>query len=251
MSHRSIRGASLVSLVENFLGQQPVDLPGRLLGRWAWRPPAVTPRCQQKCNPERDPAKAMPGRTFIARALGFATMVRFRKRDPRRSILPGSLYLNPGLARWFRAARSCLETKLHWIISMIRIAKTNGVVRLPKAKNVLGGKLADLLHLADDRLFPRRLLQHGAGRRRLAHRVRRADGRVPGVFQIGRQRPLDAEPAMGLPRPATGRPLVPVRPRWQEALDAGFAPKVVLSATHEAALAYCDLEDLKAHAVDG
>lgn len=39
-------------------------------------------------------------------------------------------------------------------------------------------------------------------------------------------------------------------PRWQEALDAGFAPRVVLAATHEAALAYCDLEDLQAHAVD-
>ena len=55
---------------------------------------------------------------------------------------------------------------------------------------------------------------------------------------------------MGLPRPAARRPLVPVRPRWQEALDAGYAPKVVLGATHEAALAFCDLEDLKAHAVD-
>jgi uncharacterized protein (DUF2237 family) len=39
-------------------------------------------------------------------------------------------------------------------------------------------------------------------------------------------------------------------PRWQEALDAGHAPKVILAATHEAALAFCDLEDLKAHAVD-
>jgi hypothetical protein len=40
-------------------------------------------------------------------------------------------------------------------------------------------------------------------------------------------------------------------PRWQEALEAGFAPQVVLSATHEEALAYCELEDLQAHAVDG
>jgi len=37
-------------------------------------------------------------------------------------------------------------------------------------------------------------------------------------------------------------------PRWQEALEAGFAPQVILAATHEAALAFCDLEDLKAHA---
>ena len=39
--------------------------------------------------------------------------------------------------------------------------------------------------------------------------------------------------------------------RWQQALDAGFAPHVVLAATHEEALTFCDLEDLQAHAVDG
>lgn len=39
-------------------------------------------------------------------------------------------------------------------------------------------------------------------------------------------------------------------PRWQEALMAGQAPHVVLRATHEAALAYCDLADLKRLAVD-
>jgi uncharacterized protein len=39
-------------------------------------------------------------------------------------------------------------------------------------------------------------------------------------------------------------------PRWQEALAAGRAPRVALKATHEGALAYCALADLKAHAVD-
>lgn len=39
-------------------------------------------------------------------------------------------------------------------------------------------------------------------------------------------------------------------PRWQEALEAGQAPPVALKATHEGALASCDLADLKAHAVD-
>ena len=37
--------------------------------------------------------------------------------------------------------------------------------------------------------------------------------------------------------------------RWKEALDAGLAPPVVLSATHEATLKYVSLEDLKKHAV--
>jgi len=39
-------------------------------------------------------------------------------------------------------------------------------------------------------------------------------------------------------------------PRWQEALAAGMAPRVVLRATHEGALDYCALADLKRHAVD-
>ena len=37
--------------------------------------------------------------------------------------------------------------------------------------------------------------------------------------------------------------------RWQEALDAGVAPPVVLEATHMSALEFVSLEDLKAHAV--
>ena len=39
-------------------------------------------------------------------------------------------------------------------------------------------------------------------------------------------------------------------PRWQQAFEAGKAPRVVLAATHEGALGYCRLEDLKAHAMD-
>jgi uncharacterized protein (DUF2237 family) len=39
-------------------------------------------------------------------------------------------------------------------------------------------------------------------------------------------------------------------PRWQEALEAGSAPQVALRATHEEALAFCDLADLKRYAVD-
>jgi uncharacterized protein (DUF2237 family) len=39
-------------------------------------------------------------------------------------------------------------------------------------------------------------------------------------------------------------------PRWQEAFEANQAPRVVLRATHEAALAYCSLADLKRFALD-
>ena len=38
--------------------------------------------------------------------------------------------------------------------------------------------------------------------------------------------------------------------RWREALAAGQAPPVILTASHEAALRYVSLEDLKQHALD-
>jgi uncharacterized protein (DUF2237 family) len=39
-------------------------------------------------------------------------------------------------------------------------------------------------------------------------------------------------------------------PRWQEALEADAAPKVVLRATEEGALRHCALADLTRHAID-
>jgi uncharacterized protein (DUF2237 family) len=39
-------------------------------------------------------------------------------------------------------------------------------------------------------------------------------------------------------------------PRWQEAFVAGQAPRIVLRATHQGALSYCSLADLKRHAID-
>lgn len=38
--------------------------------------------------------------------------------------------------------------------------------------------------------------------------------------------------------------------RWQEALEAGCAPRVVLASTHEAALEFVTLDDLKRFALD-
>ena len=62
---------------------------------------------------------------------------------------------------------------------------------------------------------------------------------------------------LSTPRPEFGFPgLKPgdrwclCAPRWQEALEAGSAPQVVLRATEEGALEWCDLTDLKAKAVD-
>lgn len=38
--------------------------------------------------------------------------------------------------------------------------------------------------------------------------------------------------------------------RWKEAMDAGCAPRVVLSATHALTLEYVSLDELKQHAAD-
>jgi uncharacterized protein (DUF2237 family) len=62
---------------------------------------------------------------------------------------------------------------------------------------------------------------------------------------------------LSTPRPEYGFPgLQPgdrwclCAPRWQEALEANSAPRVVLRATQEGALEFCALEDLKRYAID-
>lgn len=55
-------------------------------------------------------------------------------------------------------------------------------------------------------------------------------------------------PEYGFPGLVPGDQWCLCAPRWAEALDAGCAPLVVLHATHQGALQYCRLEDLKAHA---
>lgn len=57
-------------------------------------------------------------------------------------------------------------------------------------------------------------------------------------------------PEFGFPglRPGDGWCLCAAR--WQEALEAGCAPRVRLKATHRAALEVCNLADLKRYSVD-
>lgn len=58
------------------------------------------------------------------------------------------------------------------------------------------------------------------------------------------------EPIHGFPGLQPGDRWCLCAPRWQEALEAGHPPHVVLRATHEGALAHCSLEDLKRFAID-
>jgi uncharacterized protein len=57
-------------------------------------------------------------------------------------------------------------------------------------------------------------------------------------------------PELGFPGLKLGDRWCLCAPRWQEALEASEAPRVVLRATHQGALSYCSLADLKRLAVD-
>ena len=54
-----------------------------------------------------------------------------------------------------------------------------------------------------------------------------------------------SDPAPGFPGLKPGDRWCLCAPRWAEALEAGAAPRVVLEATHEAALEFASLDDLK------
>ena len=57
-------------------------------------------------------------------------------------------------------------------------------------------------------------------------------------------------PAFGFPGLSAGDQWCLCAARWQEAFEAGMAPKVRLTATEASTLEICRLEDLKRHAVD-
>ena len=57
-------------------------------------------------------------------------------------------------------------------------------------------------------------------------------------------------PAAGFPGLKAGDQWCLCAARWREAQTAGAAPRVVLRATHEDALQWVSLEDLKRHAAD-
>jgi uncharacterized protein (DUF2237 family) len=133
---------------------------------------------------------------------------------------------------------------------MIRIATTNGVVRLPKAKNVLGEKLETCGTSPMTGFFRDGCCNTGpedVGSHTVCVLI------TAEFLAFSKAVGNDLSTPMlqhGFPGLQPGDRWCLCAPRWQEALDAGHAPKVILAATHEGALAFCDLDDLKAHAVD-
>jgi uncharacterized protein (DUF2237 family) len=132
---------------------------------------------------------------------------------------------------------------------MIRAA-TNDIARIPQAKNVLGGNL-QMCCTSPMTGFYRDGCCNTGPEDQGSHTV---CIQVTAKFlEFSKAVGNDLSTPMlqyGFPGLREGDRWCLCAPRWQEAFDAGFAPNVYLAATHEAALAYCDLYDLKAHAVD-
>ena len=57
-------------------------------------------------------------------------------------------------------------------------------------------------------------------------------------------------PDFGFPGLVPGDRWCLCAPRWQEALEAGSAPRIVLRASQAGALDHCSLADLKRYAID-
>jgi len=132
---------------------------------------------------------------------------------------------------------------------MIRLA-TNVARRQPKAKNVLGGKLTACCTSPLTGFFRDGCCHTGpedVGSHTVCVQVTAEFLEFSRSVGNDLSTPMPHHGFAGL-RPGDRWCLC--APRWQEALEAGYAPKVILAATHEEALAYCDLEDLRAHAVD-
>src|SRR5579884_2326231 len=124
---------------------------------------------------------------------------------------------------------------------MIRIASTNGAKRLPQAKNVLGGKLATCCKSPMTGFYRDGCCN--TGREDVgSHTVCVIMTAEFLAFSKSRGNDLSTPaPQFGFRGLKPGDRWCLCAPRWQEALEADSAPRVVLRATHEGALDYCSL----------
>ncbi len=122
---------------------------------------------------------------------------------------------------------------------------TNGNGHRPKPKNVLGGELKCCCMKPLTGFYRDGFCKTGADDRG-SHTicVRVTDEFL--AFSKSRGNDLSTpRPEFQFPGLKDGDKWCLVAMRWQEALEAGAAPEVILEATHEAALQYVSLEDLR------
>ncbi len=121
----------------------------------------------------------------------------------------------------------------------------NGNGHRPKPKNVLGGELKCCCMKPLTGFYRDGFCKTGADDRG-SHTicVRVTDEFL--IFSKSRGNDLSTpRPEFQFPGLKDGDKWCLVAVRWQEALEAGAAPDVILEATHEAALQYVSLEDLR------
>ncbi|MCA1622991.1 MAG: DUF2237 domain-containing protein [Acidobacteria bacterium] len=122
---------------------------------------------------------------------------------------------------------------------------TNGNGHKPKPKNVLGGELKSCCLKPLTGFYRDGFCKTGAedrGSHTVCIRV------TDDFLKFSKSRGNDLStprPEFQFPGLQDGDKWCLVAVRWQEALEAGIAPDVVLEATDEAALQYVSLEDLK------
>ena len=122
---------------------------------------------------------------------------------------------------------------------------TNGNGHRPKPKNVLGTELKVCCTSPMTGFYRDGFCKTGAEDRG-SHTicVRVTDAFL--AFSKSRGNDLSTpRPEFEFPGLKDGDQWCLVAVRWQEALEAGFAPDVILEATNEAALQYVALEDLR------
>src|SRR5438105_14294169 len=134
--------------------------------------------------------------------------------------------------------------------AMLRDDSTNGRRRPSPARNVLGDRL-DLCSLNPMTGFYRDGCCN-TGREDIgSHTV--CVVMTSAFLEFSKSRGNDLStplPEFGFPGLKPGDRWCLCAARWQEALDANQAPRVVCRATHEGALVHCTLGDLKHFAVD-
>ena len=127
---------------------------------------------------------------------------------------------------------------------------TNGNGHRPKPKNVLGGELKCCCMKPLTGFYRDGFCKTGADDRG-SHTicVRVTDEFL--AFSKSHGNDLSTpRPEFQFPGLVDGDKWCLVALRWQEALEADAAPEVVLEATHEAALQYVSLEDLRKYQVE-
>lgn len=126
----------------------------------------------------------------------------------------------------------------------------NGNGHRPKPKNVLGTELKVCCTNPMTGFYRDGYCKTGADDRG-SHTICIRATREFLAFSKSRGNDLSTpRPEFNFPGLVDGDKWCLVAARWQEALDANQAPDVILEATHENALQYVSLEDLRNHAAE-